>query len=393
MPTSANKQARESAPKASSGKVGSSPAYQTPSASPNFDPDALTPEMVEQLQSTHGNQFVQRLVAQRKGEKPVTVSAHAPSQAVQRNGDLPSLDGLSDMAKALLEGVLEKTTIDEAVLQIYKNTFSKTGWKYNASIPNAVGKSFIDEGKNVGMCESYRNAFAYILGIYDNLRKTHPTDAVKNGALKIDNGDVLVNDRFYTKSGLTLMGASAIKGNVYEQVDDSGKMLQEGLGTINTFIFRGHWTLIVNGVEYDPIFYAPGVPTLGGLLDAQYASGKVRYLANKKQAIPTGEFGATFVQVTDYPAFAERVKAINDHYTTNKRAIDWMLDSNFLQRWKSAIFKMRNASVVRQGRALYNLQVPDVANFEKVFALAYDNLLITRDQKKAYDKIKQLASI
>jgi len=289
--------------------------------------------------------------------------------------------------------VLEKSTIDAAVLQIYDNMFKKTGWKYNASIPNANGKSYVDGGKTVGMCESYRNAFAHILGVYDELRKTHPTDAVKDGVLKIDNGDALVAAKFATKTGLTLMGTTALKGNVFLQVDGEGKTVQEGFDTINTFIFRGHWTLIVNGVEYDPIFYAPGVATLGTILNGDYVGGTGRYLPDTSKPIPTGEFGATFMHVTDFPAFSARIKAISDFYTANQADIDWMLESNFLQRWASGMFVKKNADIVKSGKKLFDAQVTDKAAFQRLFDAAYKSLTITRDQKKAYEKVKELASV
>ncbi len=395
MPVPANKQSPATSSKESTPNAISTPAARHTPLPRSLDPDSLTPEMVESLQTTHGNHFVQRLLAQSKNaSRPVAVSAQPPAHAVQREGGpMPTIDHLSDMAKTLLEGVLEKSTINAAVLQIYDNMFKKTGWKYNASIPNVNGKSYIDGGKDVGMCESYRNAFASILSVYDDLRKTHPVDAVKNGVLQIDNGDALVGAKFYTKAGLTLMGATAIKGNVYLQVDGEGKTVQEGFDSINTFIFRGHWTLIVNGVEYDPIFYAPGVPTMGAILDGDYSDGKGRFLADIGKPIPTGEFGATFIHVTDFPAFTARMKAIADYYVANKADIDWMLQSNFLERWAKGMFVKKNADIVKNGKTLFNAQVPDKAGFNRLFEAAYKIGAVTRDQKTAYEKVKQLASV
>lgn len=395
MSIPANKQSPTTSPKEVSPNASPAPAARHTPLPRLLDPDALTPEMVESLQSTHGNHFVQRLLAQSKNvPRPVTVSTQPPTHAVQREGgSMPTIDHLSDMAKILLEGVLEKTTIDAAVLQIYDNMFKKTGWKYNASIPNVNGKSYVEGGKDVGMCESYRNAFASILSVYDDLRKAHPVDAVKDGLLKVDNGDALVGAKFSTKTGLTLMGATALKGNVYLQVDGEGKSVQEGFASINTFIFRGHWTLVVNGVEYDPIFYAPGVATLGTILNGDYSDGTGRYLADISKPIPTSEFGATFMHVTDFPAFTARIKAIADYYAANNADIDWMLQSNFLQRWAQGMFVKKNADIVKNGKKLFNAQVTDKASFHRLFEAAYKAMAITRDQKKAYEKVKELASV
>jgi hypothetical protein len=395
MQVPASKQPQTASPKETvQNNAPASTTRQTTVAARFLDPDALTPETVEALQATHGNHFVQRLLARKTDPQPVPVTNQSPPSAVQRNGGpLPTIDHLPAMAQTLLEGALEKDTINEAVLQIYDNMFKKTGWKYNASIPNVNGKSYIDGSKTVGMCESYRNAFAAILGIYDELRKNHPTDAVKNGALAIENGDDLVAAKFYTKTGLTLMGTTALKGNVYLQVDGEGKTLQEGLDTVNTFIFKGHWTLKVNGTEYDPIFYAPGVATLGKILDANYSDGTARFLADVNKPIPTSEFGATFMQVTDFPAFAARVKAISDFYTANQQDIDWMLQSNFLERWMKGMFVKKNADIVRSGKRIFDAQVTDKAGFQRLFDAAYKAMALTRDQKTAYDKVKELASV
>jgi hypothetical protein len=364
------------------------------SAHPDHHAD-LTPDTVRALQATHGNHYVQRLLAEKwESAAPVDVSQQSADHAVQRaEGDLPTIDHLSPLAQALLEGALEKTTIDGAVRQIYDNMFTKTGWKYNASITNVSGQSYVDGGQKVGMCESYRNTFGYILSLYDTLRKTHPLDAVKSGALDIERGDDLATERFYTKSGLTLMGDTAIKGNVYLQVDGAGNPVTDGINNIKTFIFKGHWTLIVNDVEYDPIFHSPGVSTLGATLNASYSDGTARFLPDTKKPIPTGEFGATFVHVTDFTAFNTLVLALAKFYTDNQVDVDWMLGSNFLQRWGKGIFKMKNADLVKRAKALVSGRVGNVATFMQTVEVANGTGVVTRAQKQALEKVLKLARV
>lgn len=394
MLSHAKKKRRDSSSKSAWETESPAPVLQpSPQDSANHAPVALTPDAIRALQSSHGNHYVQRLLAQqRESAAPVSVTQAQPDHAVQRaEGDLPTINHLPAMAQTLLEGVLEKHTIDAAVRQIYDNMFTKTGWKYNATTANAVGRTYIEGGQTVGMCESYRNAFAFILNIYDGLRRTHPDDAVKNGALDVQPGDDLVADRLYTRPGLTLMGATALKGNVYLQVDGTGKALNTGMENVNTFIFRGHWTLVVNGVGYDPIFHSPGVSTLGATLDANYSDGTGRFLADTGKPIPTGEFGATFVHVTDFAAFTNTVQAVAKYYTDHQVDVDWMLGSNFLQRWGKGIFKMKNADLVKNAKALVAGQIPDPVSFMQIIEVALKTAAVTRVQKQALEKVIRLA--
>ncbi len=356
-----------------------SPRREPEKAPASDPPDRLTPEAVVALQARAGNGAVQRMLARVRA--PGAPAAAAPA--------LPSIAHLSPMAQSLLEGALEKNTIDEAVRQIYDNVFQKSGWTYSASVKETSGKSFIDAGKTSGMCESYRNAFAEILSVYDALRPGHPTDAIKNGVLNIQLGNDLAAQRFATRKGLTLMGATAIKGNVYLEVDGSGNVGDQNIDSINTFVFLGHWTLKVNGKEFDPIFYSIDQANVARALDPQYSYGAGRYLADVSKPIGTGEFGATFVHVTDWATFKATVDEVETLYTDNADDIAALRSGSTWKQMKRGIFRPKKSDVMQDAAAIFGA-IGDRATFDEVVTVAYNAGRITRPQKRAWDELSQL---
>jgi len=211
------------------------------------------------------------------------------------------------------------------------------------------------------MCESFRNAFREILQIYDGLRKAHPEPAIKNGVLKIEDGQDLVNERFVTRQGLTLMGPSALKGNVYLRVDGRGRTVAEGIDALNVFVFKGHWTLKVNGREYDPIFHTIDQKNVALLLNEDYTDGTVQFLANIAKPTKADEFGSTWVEITDVKAFKKTLASLVKIHGKMKSG-------------KEAKAKKKAGKLVK---------ADDRAAFAKLVDLAYNSDKATRDEWKA----------
>jgi hypothetical protein len=358
----------------------SPPARDAEAAPASVGLGGLTPAGVLALQAGAGNGAVGRMLSREPSPAPVA----APP--------LPSIAHLPAMTQRLLEGALEKNTVDEAVRQIYDNTFTRTGWTYCASTPDANGKNFVEGRKSSGMCESYRNAFKEILRIYDGLRATHPVDAVKNGVLDVEQGDDLVESRFATRKGLTLMGGTALKGNVYLEVDGGANVLGQGADAVNTFIFRGHWTLKVNGVEYDPIFHSIGVDNIATQLDQNYAAGQERYVVDTGKPIPTKEFGATFIHVTDWPALEAIAKDAEALVRDHGDDIEALISGSTWKQMKQGILRPKKADAMRQAKAIL-ARIGDRRAFEAVIDVdsSSPSGKLTRNQRRAYDKLVQLA--
>ncbi len=344
-------------------------------------PEQLTPQAVLTLQGQAGNASVQRLLARSPSPSPPAVAA-APA--------LPSIAHLTPTARSLLEGVLEKNTIDEAVRQIYDNMFAKTGWTYNASVSDTSGRNYISGASTSGMCESYRNAFAEIVSIYDGLRPAHPVDAIKNGVVTIELGNALGPQRFATRKGLTLMGATALKGNVYLEVDGSGTVVDSSIDSLNTFVFKGHWTLKVNGKEYDPIFHSINQNNVAKMLDETYSDGTGRYLADQSKPIGTGAFGATFVHVDDWATFSATMQEVEAIYSGNTKDVNALLSGSRWKQIKRGIFSPSKSDVMKDATDVFDA-IQDRAVFDQVVKVAYNADKITRPQKKAWDELSKLA--
>lgn len=61
----------------------------------------------------------------------------------------------------------------------------------------------------------------------------------RNGTLVIEPDDMLVADRFCTVTGLASMGPTALKGNVYLEVDGRGNKTASGLDQSISSCSRG----------------------------------------------------------------------------------------------------------------------------------------------------------
>jgi hypothetical protein len=363
-----------------------------------LDPGRLTPHDVLQLQGAIGNRAVSTLLT-KTGLRPAVQPARPQiKETVQttdrvqryRDDELPSIAHLSATSQALLQGVMKKGSIDEAVRQIYDNmwNYGLANWKYNASIVNVNGKTFIEGTANAGMCESYREAFYEILQVFNNLRKTHPDPAISGGALNIEKGQDLVAARFMTRTGLTLMGATALKGNVYLETDGQGAIQAQGEDAVNRFVFMGHWTLKVNGVEYDPIFKSINEANVAELFDSHYESDAAKAIVDTSRPIPTGEFGATFILVSDKDGYYAAKNNLFDFYQKNHAQIDWLAGSKWYQRWKKGIFRQKNAKIVKDCKAIVQRNISDTETFLKLVRM---DRQATRAQIKAVEAVVELA--
>ena len=317
-----------------------------------------------------------RMLALQRSAGNRAVSGIAPMFVQRNNGGgggvaaaLPAIDHLPAMTQALLDGVLAQKTIDAAVRKIYDNMFQRTGWKYTATESNISGPSYVSGAKNAGMCESYRNAFAEILRVYDGLRPGHPEAAIRDGAVNVELGNDLSTHRFVTRQGLTLMGATALKGNVFLQIDGSGNVLAQGLDAVNLFIFKGHWTLKVNGVEYDPIFHSIGQNNVGALLDDTYSDGTGQFFHDVSKPIATKEFGATFLHVTDIAGFRTLLTKIEQ------------LDADL-----SGAGLFTKSKAKKKVKAFFKT-IPDKAVLAQAVTTGYNADRITKKQRDAFNRL------
>jgi hypothetical protein len=298
---------------------------------------------------------------------------------------------LSPMEKTLLDGALEKDTVEEGVRQVYQNMHRRTDWKYKGSEPGK-GPAYTRGGKMAGMCQGYRDAFADVLHSYDALRKKTGKAAIKDGKLDVEQD--FIDAYFCTRQGLTLMGG--LKGNVYCKVGSDGTLLENGIDTINRFVFNQHWTLKVNGVFYDPIFEsitATGQDnvewTLAAGTNKYLADDGSRFVRDSARPSPNGEFKFTFIWVTDWPLFAGTVNGMEHLYTREKEDIDEILAGKS-SRWSDDQKEWHDLA-----QKMVQENVSDRDTFLKVVTAASppDSDLLNEEQFEGVKNILDLAEI
>jgi hypothetical protein len=218
------------------------------------DTELLAHELTHVVQQ--GGAGVRRSIEHAKApaRRPQRVSTDR-SQALRRHTDpltvQAKIDALeSTVAKRLMTGVLDTANIGAAARRVYKNMFAyadEFGWTYKASFGGRSGADLIDNGGKLGMCETYRNAFRYVLETY-LIPLTRDFDPLSD-ELTIEEGQALTSTKFVTKPGLALLGRPGAY-NVSKTLN--AKTGAEGVA--QRYLFSSHWQLIVGGTTYDPLF-------------------------------------------------------------------------------------------------------------------------------------------
>jgi hypothetical protein len=285
---------------------------------------AIPSDTHEEGSQPETNVLVDDVVAEavKKDEPPQKKPLFKKKEDKPSDRPVPQYRGGKPGMEKLLAGVLEKTSIDEAVAQMYHNLHHNMGLTYVAMSGDRPD-GILGGGSTKGMCETFANLFEKGLAEYKKLKSEHPAEAVRNGALDFEIDRQLATTKFVTRTGLSLIG-SGIQGNVYLEVDEKGECLNNGFDAVNRFIFKGHWTIKVNGRNYDPIFESIDEKNADIVLDEprNYAGG--RFLANGGIVHPGKPFGASYIWVHDFKKFAATVKAMRDLYSANKKEIDGM---------------------------------------------------------------------
>ena len=229
------------------------------------------------------------------------------------------------IAKTLMAGVLDESSATAAAKKVYDNMFAyaPAHWSYKAGTTNSQGGSIIEGNATVGMCETYRNAFKYMLEQYVVPLTADYADFA--GGFEIKEGQALATTKFVTKANLALLGNSS-GYNVSRELDASNGTTS----AVKHFLFSGHWQLIVNGKTYDPLFHEGKDSDIQWVItwvsDSYYTSGDVWFVANR-EAGPTsgGEFGTRYFLVRNPDRLEEPVKE-SDDVTNSHTVITEVLD-------------------------------------------------------------------
>ena len=166
--------------------------------------------------------------------------------------------------------------------------------------------------------------------------------------------------------------------------------LDASADSINTFIFSGHWTLKVNGTEYDPIFHSIDEANVRHRLDIQNSYGTGRHLANTSKPIPTDEFGATFVHVADWATFKGIIDDVEALYQDKAGDIAAIASGKARKQLMRGILWPAKSSAGSGAADIFD-RIADKATFDELVEAAYNAGRISRDQRKAYTEVSKLA--
>ncbi|WP_404786969.1 DUF4157 domain-containing protein [Altericista sp. CCNU0014] len=220
----------------------------------------------------------------------------------------------SPIAQTLMTGVLDRSDASAAAGQVYDNMFTYVptfGWQYKAGCSSSNGANLIEGKSQVGMCETYRNAFKYMLEQYF-IPLVADYDPFAGG-LTVKEGQALVMTKFVTSEGLALLGRS--EGyNVEREVNAKTGAEKE----TKRYLFSSHWQLEVNGTTYDPLFKGDGTGNIawelvpyGALSGALTVDGgeDIVFVEDPSQGpTPGGEFMGRYGLVRDISAFESSMK-------------------------------------------------------------------------------------
>jgi hypothetical protein len=185
---------------------------------------------------------------------------------------------------------------------------------------------------------------------------------------------------------------SGLKGNVSLKVNGYGTRLEEGIETINRFVFKYHWRLKVNGKVYDPIFHSiDGDPVEWELEGGKYeADDGSCFFRDVTAPTELGEFVSTCIWITDWKVFENSVVAMTELYNAYKKEVDGILSGSVSTK---DMFRSDRTSY-RKAKELVKNSVGDPATFRKVAEVGehYTIGALNKQQVEAVGKILELAA-
>ena len=315
------------------------------------------------------------------GSKPKPQN-DAPKQLPVYTGGRPGM-------VILLEGVLEKDSVQEGVDQIYHNLHHKLGVSYKAGSVSK-GKNVLDSDERSGMCETFANVMQSALMQYKNLKANHPTEAVKTGALDFEIDTSLADTRFVTVPNLKLIGSN-IAGNIYMEVSGKGQLMNEGYDKIHRYLFTNHWFNRVNGNQYDPLFESvQGAVAITVDKGTNLGDEGSRFLKRLKDPTANGEFSATFVWVHDWATFRATVDEMDELYQKGQKDIDGLINGTL--ELMEGIINKTPRKAYGEAKALVAKGVAEPDTFMQVLIEAMEDGEFTQEQIIAAQKVIRLAA-
>jgi len=310
---------------------------------------------------------------QRNGKPPKSLTEHPMLEQVRQRGgeeetDEVHLDAtVPPVARAILQPVLQgrdrfdiESDPSSIIRPIYASywAYAGTHWQYKAGTIISNAAPVLAGTLNSGMCQTFSNVFVELFNILNRVLGAHFFD------VSVDTS--LANARFYTDPGLTLIGNTGCRGNIYMQTQDGGQIVAMGYANINRFYYTYHWRPVINGITFDPLFnndpatiHTTPVTAVPGTLYT-YTDG------TKLLCVITGvqqpSFGSNYIMINNKAAFEAKRQAVIDLYNLinagwreRKRATGkWFPASEINRRCRALLATLGDLTVFEMASGCYN---------------------------------------
>jgi hypothetical protein len=309
---------------------------------------------------------------QRNGDPPKSLTEH-PMLEQARQGPEEEVDevqlgpAVPRVARDILQPVLQgrarfdiesdPSSIIRPIYASYWN-YASAHLQYVASAREAPGPVLAGT-ETRGMCQTFTRVFEELFNILNRTLGAHFFD--------VSTDESLANARFYTGPGLTLVGNTGCRGNIYMQTNDGGQIVAMGYANINRFYYTYHWRPRINGIVFDPLFQNDPAAIPVTMVTAvpntlyTYTDGtNLLCLIKGAQQLPS--FGSNYIMVNNKTAFETKRQAVIDLYNlTNagwrerKRATGkWFPSSEINRRCRTLLATLGDLTVFETVANCYN---------------------------------------
>jgi hypothetical protein len=336
--------------------------------------DRVADEVMSGRQPAASGQIAQAAeTVQRNGELPKSLTEHPMLEHVRQRGGGEQIDEVHldatvpPVAAAILQPVLHgrarfdiESDPSSIIRPIYASywAYASVNWQYNAGTTISNAGPVLAGTLNRGMCQTFSNVLVELFNILNRVLGAHFFD------VSVDTS--LANARFYTDPGLTLIGNTGCRGNIYMQTQDGGQILAMGYANINRYYYTYHWRPVINGITFDPLFnndpatiHTTLVMAVPGTLYT-YTDGTNLVCMVKGAQQPS--FGSNYIMVNNKAAFEAKRQAvvnmynlINAGWLTRKRATGkWFTASEINQRCRTLVATLGDLTVFETVANCYN---------------------------------------
>ena len=309
---------------------------------------------------------------QRNGDPPKSLTEHPLLEQARQHGgeeetDEVQLDAtVPPVARAILQPVLHgrdrfdiESDPSSIIRPIYASywAYAQAHWQYNAGASGAIAPVLAGT-KTEGMCQTFTYLFVELFRILNRILGVPFFNA------NVDHS--LEGARFYTNPGLTLIGNTGCRGNIYLETQDGGQVVAMGYANINRYFYTYHWRPIINGITFDPLFNNDPatihITMVTAVPGTRYTYTDGTRLLCGITGVHQPSFGSNYIMINNKPTFEAKRQAVINMYNlihagwlTRKRTTGkWFPASEINQRCRALLATLGDLAVFEMAANCYN---------------------------------------